>query len=188
MKKLSGLIIFLIVTHCCFAQQATVKGNVSDTLNRVQLSNAVVALLHAKDSILYQFTRSNEQGNFELKNARQGKYLLLISYPAFADYVEPLTLSDTSVVQLDKIMLTLKSRLLHEVVVQQKVAAIKMKGDTTEFNAGSYQTAADASVEDLLKKLPGIQVNSKGQITAQGETVKKVLVDGEEFLQMIPHW
>lgn len=181
MKKLSGLIIFLIVTHCCFAQQATVKGNVSDTLNRVQLSNAVVALLHAKDSILYQFTRSNEQGNFELKNVVQGKYLLLISYPAFADYVEPLTLSDTSVVKLDRIMLTLKSRLLQEVVVQQKVAAIKMKGDTTEFNAGSYQTAANASVEDLLKKLPGIQVNSKGQITAQGETVKKVLVDGEEF-------
>ncbi|MEZ2440499.1 outer membrane beta-barrel protein [Chitinophaga sp. RCC_12] len=181
MKKLSGLILGMVLTHCCLAQQATVKGIVSDTLNHVQLSNTVVALLQAKDSILYKFTRSDEKGHFELTHLQSGKYLLLISYPAFADYVEPLTLSDTSAVQLDNIMLTLKSRLLQEVVIQQKVAAIKMKGDTTEFNAGSYETAANASVEELLKKLPGIQVNGKGQITAQGETVKKVLVDGEEF-------
>lgn len=181
MKKLSGLILGMVITHCCLAQHASVKGNVSDTLNHVQLSKSVVALLQAKDSILYKFTRTDEKGHFELTDLRAGKYLLMITYPAFADYVEPLTLSDTSAVQLDKIMLTLKSRLLQEVVIQQKVAAIKMKGDTTEFNADSYKTAPNASVEELLKKLPGIQVNGKGQITAQGETVKKVLVDGEEF-------
>jgi hypothetical protein len=182
MKKLFGFIVCLLfTTQCCWAQQAVVKGNVSDTLNRVQLSHSVVALLNAKDSILFKFTRSDEKGHFEFKKIPAGKYVLLISYPAFADYVEPLTLSDTSVVNFDKIMLTQRSRLLQEVVIQQKVAAIKMKGDTTEFNAASFKTEANASVEDLLKKLPGMQVNNKGQITAQGETVKKVLVDGEEF-------
>lgn len=181
MKKLFGVVLCLLITQFCLAQQAVVKGNVVDTLNRVQLSHTVVALLHAKDSVLAKFVRSDEKGHFDLKNIAAGKYILLITYPSFADYVESFTLSDTSVVQLDKIMLTQRSRLLHEVVIQQKVAAIKIKGDTTEFNADSYKTAANASVEDLFRKLPGIQVDSKGQITAQGETVKKVLVDGEEF-------
>lgn len=171
----------LTFTRFSMAQQARVKGSVVDTLNHAALSNSVVALLQAKDSMLVKFVRSNEQGHFELNKIPAGKYVLLISYPAFADYVEPLTLSDTSAVNVGKVMLTQKSRLLNEVVIQQKVAAIKIKGDTTEFNAASFKTAANASVEDLLKKLPGIQVNSKGQITAQGETVKKVLVDGEEF-------
>lgn len=181
MKKIIGFILCLLTTQLCLAQQAAVKGNVVDTLNRVQLSHSVIALLNAKDSILVKFTRSDEKGHFELKGIPAGKYVLLISYPAFADYVEPLTLSDTSLVHLDKIMLTQRSRLLQEVVIQQKVAAIKMKGDTTEFNAASFKTEANASVEDLLKKLPGMQVDNKGQITAKGETVKKVLVDGEEF-------
>ncbi|MEC5146077.1 outer membrane beta-barrel protein [Chitinophaga sp. 212800010-3] len=181
MKKIYAIILSMFLAHLCTAQQAVVKGNVRDTLNQVQLHNTVIALLQAKDSILYKFTRSDEKGHFELKGLRAGKYVIMISHPSFADYVEPLTLSDTSAVQLGKVILTQRSRLLQEVVIQQKVAAIKMKGDTTEFNAASFKTAANASVEDLLKKLPGIQVDSKGQITAQGETVKKVLVDGEEF-------
>ncbi|CAL1517442.1 TonB-dependent receptor [Chitinophaga sp. MM2321] len=181
MKKLLALIFCLSVFNLCYAQKAAVKGNVLDTLNHVKLSNSVVALLHAKDSVLYKFARTNESGHFNFKDLTAGKYLLLVTYPSFADYVEPLTLSDTTVVSYDKIMLTQKSRLLQEVVIQQKIAAIKIKGDTTEFNADSYKTQANASVEDLLKKLPGIQIDNKGQITAQGETVKKVLVDGEEF-------
>ncbi|PSL48220.1 outer membrane receptor protein involved in Fe transport [Chitinophaga niastensis] len=181
MKKIFTLIICLAVVSLCYAQRAAVKGNVLDTLNHVKLSHSVIALLHAKDSVLYKFARTDEAGRFELNNLPAGKYVLLISYPAFADYVETLTLADTSVVNLNKIMLTQRSRLLQEVVIQQKVAAIKMKGDTTEFNADSYKTQANASVEELLKKLPGIQVDNKGQITAQGEKVKKVLVDGEEF-------
>ncbi|MBC9931780.1 TonB-dependent receptor [Chitinophaga qingshengii] len=181
MKKLLAFIICLAVYSTSHAQHAKISGQVTDTLNHVKLSNTVVALLHAKDSILYQFVRTGETGAFRFEHIPAGKYLLMITYPAFADYVEPVTLSDTSHVHDDNIMMTLRSRLLQEVVVQQKVAAIKMKGDTTEFNAGSYQTQPNASVEDLLKKLPGIQVDNKGQITAQGQKVKKVLVDGEEF-------
>ncbi|TWF33973.1 outer membrane receptor protein involved in Fe transport [Chitinophaga polysaccharea] len=181
MKKILFTVLCIIVSLCCAAQQATLNGNVSDTLNGVKLSNTVVALLHAKDSLLYKFARADDKGHFDIKNIPAGNYVLLVTYPTYADYVESLTLTDTSHIHLNKIILIQKSRLLKEVVIQQKVAAIKMKGDTTEFNAESFKTAANASVEDLLKKLPGIQVNSKGQITAQGETVKKVLVDGEEF-------
>ena len=73
-------------------------------------------------------------------------------------------------------------KLLEAVVVNGSKGAIRLKGDTTEFNADSFRTQQGASVEDLLKKLPGIQVDKNGKITAQGEAVKKVLVDGEEFL------
>jgi hypothetical protein len=66
-------------------------------------------------------------------------------------------------------------------VIKQKISAIKIKGDTTEFTADSFHVQANATVEELLKKLPGIQVDKNGKITAQGETVQKVLVDGEEF-------
>ena len=75
----------------------------------------------------------------------------------------------------------LKSKLLETVVVSGNKGAVRIKGDTTEFNADSFRTQAGANVEDLLKKLPGIQVDKNGKITAQGEAVKKVLVDGEEF-------
>jgi hypothetical protein len=77
--------------------------------------------------------------------------------------------------------MNLKSRLLKEVLIKGTVAAIKIKGDTTEFNAKAYTIQPNSKVEDLLKQLPGIQVDKDGKITAQGQTVNKVLVDGEEF-------
>ena len=74
----------------------------------------------------------------------------------------------------------LKANLLKDVIVTHR-SAINIKGDTTEFAADSFKVQPNATVEDLLKKLPGIQVDKNGQITAQGEKVQKVLVDGEEF-------
>ena len=75
----------------------------------------------------------------------------------------------------------LKATLLEGVIIKGKTAAIKIKGDTTEFDAGSYTIQPNSKVEDLLKQLPGIQIDKDGKITAQGQTVNKVLVDGEEF-------
>src|ERR1700733_12040323 len=75
----------------------------------------------------------------------------------------------------------LKSKLLAEVLVKGTRAAIKIKGDTTEYNAAAFKIQPNAKVEDLLKQLPGIQVDKDGKITAEGQEVKKVLVDGEEF-------
>ena len=79
-----------------------------------------------------------------------------------------------------------KEHLLKEFVITKQIAAIKIKGDTTEYMADSFKVKENANVEDLLKKLPGIQVDKNGQITAQGETVQKILVDGEEFFSDDP--
>ena len=135
--------------------------------------------LYKKDSSLAKFSRSDKNGQFTIPNVDSGKYILLVTYPRFADYVDEVTVNGKDV-DLGLISLTQTSILLKEVIVRSG-QAIRIKGDTTEFTADSFAVKEGATVEDLLKKLPGFQVNSKGEITAQGQRVQKVLVDGEEF-------
>jgi cell division protein YceG involved in septum cleavage len=139
-------------------------------------------LLQAKDSILVKFTRAKADGAFSFNNIANGSYFLLVTYPDYADYTESFKLDNQqNTKEFGKIDLLLKSRLLQEVIFKGEAIAIKIKGDTTEFNAGSFKVQPNAKVEDLLKQLPGIQIDKDGKITAQGQTVNRVLVDGEEF-------
>ncbi|MDB5014391.1 MAG: TonB-dependent receptor, partial [Daejeonella sp.] len=111
-----------------------------------------------------------------------GKFILFVTYPGYADFVEHFSLDSIKPGHdFGNLNLFLKSKLLEEVIVQGKVNAIKIKGDTTEYNAKAFVIEANSKVEDLLKQLPGIEVDKDGKITAQGKTVNKVLVDGEEF-------
>jgi hypothetical protein len=182
MRKALVILFLLICTvGGAIAQHAAIRGTVTDTSSRVNLSNAVISLLRSKDSVLYSFTRSISQGKFSLGHLPAGKFILLVTYPKYADYVDHLDIKDSSTIDLGKVILTLKAQLLAEVVVRQKIAAIKLKGDTTEYAADSFHVQPNATVEELLKQLPGIQVDKDGKITAQGEKVQKVLVDGEEF-------
>jgi len=181
MKKIFILALFCIGSSILYAQNASVKGVVTDTLNKQNLSNTAVALLRAKDSVLVKFTRTDKNGNFVLKNLPAGKYKLLMTIHAYADYTENIDLTNGAEKNVGLIMMTLKSRLLEEVFVKQKVAAIRMRGDTIEYKADSFKVREGASVEEMLRKLPGLQVDKDGNITAQGEKIEKVLVDGEEF-------
>lgn len=162
------------------AQSTLVKGKVLDTLDKKSLLNAVVALTRQSDSTLFKFSRSNTNGDFSIPDVAPGKYRLLVSFPKFADYGDDIEVTGQSVLDLGSIPLTGKAKLLEEVIVRGG-QAIKIKGDTTEFNADSFKVRDGATVEDLLKEFPGFQVDSKGQITVQGRQVGKVLVDGEEF-------
>lgn len=182
MKK---LLLLIFITACIvqtsFAQKPAIKGVTTDTINKQNLANTAIALLRAKDSILVKYTRSDSKGGFELNNLKAGDYILLVTYPQYVDYAESLTLTDTSVFNAGLIKLILKANLLKEVIVKQTIGSIRLKGDTTEMIADSFKVQPNATVEDLLKKMPGIQIDKNGKITAQGETVNKVLVDGEEF-------
>lgn len=160
----------------------TVKGSVVDTVSNGRLINTSVSVLRSKDSTLVKFTRADENGAFSLNSLPKGKLFLLVTYPGYADYVEQFNLdSIKNKVDFGRIKLTLKATLLQNVIIKGTAAAIKIKGDTTEFNAAAYKIQPNSKVEDLLKQLPGIQVDKDGKITAQGQTVNKVLVDGEEF-------
>lgn len=158
-----------------------IKGSITDSIEKKNLANGAVLLLQKSDSIIIRHTRTDKTGGFQLKDVPPGHYLLLVTYPSYADYADELEVKDSLPISLRPIGLVLKSKLLEEVVVNGSKGAIRMKGDTVEFKADSFRTQAGATVEELLKKLPGIQVDSKGKITAQGQTVQKVLVDGEEF-------
>jgi hypothetical protein len=181
MKKITLLIILLMACYCfSSAQTASVKGVIVDTINKQNLVNTSVSLLWVKDSVLYKFTHSDAKGIFELKNLLPGNYLLFVTHPTYADYFGHLQLNDTSQIDIGTVMMTLKAIILKEVIVRQQISAI-IKGDTIEFAANSFKVREGASVEEMLKKLPGIHIDKDGSITAMGEKVNKVFVDGEEF-------
>ena len=162
-----------------FGQYHSLSGKVLDTFQKKPVPNAVLALLTQKDSVLYRFTRTDANGNFLLKQVEQGKYIILTTHPNYADVLDNVEMMESDQL-LPPVSLTSKSKLLQEVIVKSG-NPIRIKGDTTIYTADSFQVSANANVEELLKRLPGIQVDKNGKITAMGEEVKKILVDGEEF-------
>jgi len=173
--KLIAILWLLALALPVFSQKnGAIKGQ--------SMAGTAIIVLSQKDSIIQDFTRAAGNGNFSINGLDTGRYRLLVTYPGYADYSEAfeLTLSKNTH-DFGNLKLILKSKLLQEVVVKGNISAIKIKGDTTEYNARAYKLNANAKVEDLLKRLPGIQVDKDGKITAQGQTVNRVLVDGEEF-------
>ncbi|MES2774642.1 MAG: outer membrane beta-barrel protein [Bacteroidota bacterium] len=178
MRKILSTAIMLCITCVTFSQNISLKGILKDTANKTLLRYGSVSLLRPKDSVLVKFTRSNTDGAFELKNILPANYILLISYPGLAEYVDIVDLKKDE--DVGSVAMVTKAVALQNVIVRGG-GAIRIKGDTMAFMADSFAVRDGATVEDLLKKLPGFQVNKKGEITAQGEKVEKVLVDGEEF-------
>jgi hypothetical protein len=180
-KYLLSLIIIFSSVFFAKAQTSKIVGVVRGSTDNIVLNNASISILRAKDSILVKFTRANTEGKFSIGNLKTGDYLLLITYPDYADYIEKFNLKPDETKDFKNKNLLLKSRLLQEVIFKGEAVSMRVKGDTTEFNASSFKVQPNAKVEDLLKQLSGIQIDKDGKITAQGETISKVLVDGEEF-------
>lgn len=177
------LLLSLCLSATIFAQNPnTIKGIVSDTSSFTRLQNATISILNAKDSTLYKYTRAAENGTFSIAPMKKGNFILLLTYPNYVDYVAPFTLTEEkNSLDFKLINMDSKANLLKEVIFKGQATAIKIKGDTTEFNAAAYTIQPNDKVEDLLKKFPGLQIDKDGKITAQGKTVSKVLVDGAEF-------
>lgn len=170
--------ILFIFIFSSTAQTVSISGSVADPNEKRPVQNAVIALLTPKDSILYKFTRTDAQGQYTLKDVKPGNYILMTTHPYFADLLDNIAV--TSATEIPELALLSKAKLLQEVIIKTG-SPIKIKGDTTVYTADSFKVSANANVEELLKKLPGIQVDKDGKIKAMGETVQKVLVDGEEF-------
>jgi|GEM_PF-26784 len=182
--KTTTLLFFLLFISANILAQNnyTINGYVADSVFNKKLGNATVIILNAADSTLLRHARVKPDGTFLVNNLKSGKLILKITYPDYIDYIAYFKLDDKKPNHdFGIINLPLKARLLNEVIVKGKALAIKIKGDTTEFNARSFVIEPNANVEDLLKQLPGIQIDGKGAITANGKQVNKVLLDGEEF-------
>lgn len=181
MKRLLLLSVFLAITaQISFAQTTGIKGRLIDSSDKRSLSNAVIAILKQQDSALINFTRAKENGSFELSIPDTGKLIVMVTHPYFADFFDSVTQKTGQVIDLGNINMLSRIKLLEEVIVKSG-APIRIKGDTTVYTADSFKVREGANVEELLRKLPGIQVDRSGQITAMGEKVERVLVDGEEF-------
>jgi hypothetical protein len=189
LKNLNLIVKQLLITlllcgmlHHVKAQQSSIlKGVLQDTSDFKSVAYASILAINPADSVLLKYTLASDKGVFELKGLPPVKIRLLITRPGFADYEDFVTLSEGQITDVGVINMLSKSTLLKEVIIKDRVDAIRIKGDTTEFLVDSFLTNKNANVEDLMKRLPGIQVDKDGKITAQGKEVKKVLVDGEEF-------
>ena len=178
-------IVLLFVTELALAQTSSVKGIVEDSIEHKNLQNTVISLLTVKDSVLVKFTRADKTGKFTISNIKDSQYIVMITHPLLGDYFDKITVNPGAVNDLGKIAMIPKSKLLAEVIIKSG-SPIRIKGDTTVYTADSFKVREGANVEELLRRLPGIQVDKDGNITAMGERVKKVLVDGEEFFGSDP--
>ena len=177
------LFIFFLFLATIGHGQSGITGKVVDKSDHKPLVNASIVILN-QDSILKHFTRANENGRFEIKNIDKGDYLMLVTYPKFEIISKPLKIEDKDI-KLEDIEVNSQMNLIEEVVVTQRIP-IRIKGDTIEYDAASFETEKNAKLEDLLRRLPGLTVSGDGQITAQGKSVSKVLIDGEEFFGYDP--
>ena len=184
MRKFIIGLLFVFVASASFSQ-SSIKGVVKDSVENRNLVNTVVSVLSKKDSILVSFARTDKSGNFKIDNVNAGNYILLITHPYMGDYFDNIEVKPNQHLELGNVHLTPKSKLLSEVIVRSG-SPIKIKGDTLVYTADSFKVRPGANVEELLRRLPGISVDKNGQITAMGERVKKVLVDGEEFFGSDP--
>ncbi|HAD11848.1 MAG TPA: TonB-dependent receptor, partial [Saprospirales bacterium] len=160
--------------------RVTIKGVVMDTTGELT-SFATVMLLNPKDSTLINFTRSSEKGEFEFKNVKNTSYLLKVSFVGHLPLQIFLPASATEINDVGKLEIKPITSELLEVVVKAAKATLSIRGDTIEYDASSFKVPPGSTVEDLLRRLPGIEVDADGNIRAQGRDVKRVYVDGKTF-------
>lgn len=185
MKKSIFILLCSIIAAISFAQAPSLKGVVIDSAEKASLQNTVISILRKSDSVLVKFTRADKSGLFTVSNLKTGEYILMATHPYFGDFVDNFEIKQGDSKDLGNLYMTPKSKLLAEVIIKSG-SPIRIKGDTTVYTADSFRVRPGANVEELLRRLPGIQVGRNGEITAMGERVKKVLVDGEEFFGSDP--
>lgn len=183
MKSIFTLSLFLLTIITAQAQKAdgSIKGKLMDTAAKAPIESATVSILQAKDSSLVTFTLSNKQGVFEVKGLTEGEYRVLVSSKGFSEFKKTVAVTATNKnIDLGNLTLEKDYKTLEGVVVTNE-SPIVVKNDTIQFNASGFKTQPNATVEDLLKKIPGMEVDREGNVKTQGEQVQKVLVDGKEF-------
>ena len=170
----------LLLTGISLRAQTAVRGSVADIKDSSALQGTTVTLCNNTDTSEVAFAVTDAKGLYIISNIAAGHYLLRFSFSGYDLQYKNLQLAsavqDTTV---PRVYLTVYANDLGNVTVQ--AAPMQVKGDTTEYTAGMYHTKPNATAEDVLKKLPGVEVSKDGSVTAQGETVQRVLVNGKRF-------
>ncbi|WP_031530206.1 TonB-dependent receptor [Dyadobacter crusticola] len=180
-----ALLLAIILTHFTAAGQkpavrAEVSGTILDSISKKPLRTASVSLLTQRDSAYVTAGITDGDGRFRLKNIASGSYRLLVT---FIGYRNKSLLFEVVAqnVRLDTLWMSEQGTDLQEVVIKQEAPPVSIKGDTVQFNADAFKTEPNAQVEELLRKLPGVEVSRDGQIKSNGQAVRRVFVDGKPF-------
>lgn len=183
MKFVYPLVVGLLISLGSMAQKnGVVRGVLVDTLAHQPVPGATLTVMLRKDSSLVSFAMTDDHGRFEFDGLAEGDYRLLITHVNYHNSNRYFSITgNKKLVDLGNLPFHDKAKVLEEVVVTSEAPPVTLIGDTLQYNAGSFKTPPNASVEALLKKLPGVEVDKDGTVKAQGEKVKKVLVDGKEF-------
>ena len=189
MKRFAFLVLLIgISTTLSFAQgqsqgrgRITVSGTVLDKEDNSPIMQATVQLLSLPDSTMAVGNVTDNNGRFSV-NVRPGKYVLKVSYVGYLNYMKQYQLSGAKpTLNVGKIALSTDAIMLKEAVVTAEAPQVTVSGDTLGYNASAYRTPEGAMLEELVKKLPGAEVDDDGNVKINGKEVKKLMVDGKEF-------
>lgn len=188
-NKLLLLLISLLVLQLPSRAQKNILGTVTgiliDTAGNESMANATISIFRDADSSTLTHTLADNKGGFSIKNLAAGSYSLVISFQGYQPVQKKFSISPkNTLVDLGSIDMEKANGMLQEVIIERP--PIIIKGDTVQFSAEAFKTKPNAVAEDLLKKLPGVEVDMDGNVTAQGEAIQKIYVDGKEFFGSDP--
>ncbi|MEO6915804.1 MAG: TonB-dependent receptor [Chitinophagaceae bacterium] len=186
MKQFFLAFSILFFTLAVSAQtKTTIKGKIVDTISKEVLPEATISLLNVQDSSVVAFALANAKGEFQLKDIDTGTFRVMVTFQGYVNNNRRIAvLGNKPIIDLGSVLMVNKASMLEEVVVE--APPITVKKDTVEFRADAFKTIPNANAEDLLKKIPGMEVDKDGNVKAQGEAIAKVYVDGKEFFGTDP--
>jgi hypothetical protein len=183
---MKNILLLLAISSCLCSithAQGTIKGKLTDTSGNKPLGLATVTVFKAADTAIITYRLSDPDGNFKVPglpfdvNCR-----VVVSFSGYSGYRKEFIIkTNEPVIDMGTVKLTPTATSLDEVIVYAERPPIVIKKDTVEFNASAFKTLPNALVEDLLKKLPGVQVDKDGNIMVNGKPVNRILVDGKNF-------
>ncbi|HWJ29263.1 MAG TPA: carboxypeptidase regulatory-like domain-containing protein, partial [Flavisolibacter sp.] len=177
---LFGVIFFMVITQ--LSAQGTIKGKLLDSVAKSPLALATVTVFKASDTALITYRLTNPEGEFKVPGLPLNLPLrIVISFSGYDAFRKEFTLTNADPLDLQVIKMNPIAKSLDEVLVVAERPPVTVRKDTIEFNASSFKTLPTSLVEDLLKKLPGIQVDADGNIMANGKKVNRIMVDGKAF-------
>jgi len=175
------LIVFFCIPVLSYSQSYDFTGTVTDSID-MPLIGATVVFLNPQDSVMAGFGITNGKGKFTIDDIKEGSYSLQITYIGYGTFENLVEASGSeNDIDLGNIKLAGNANMLDAVEIKGRFIPLVVKKDTVEYNADAYRVRPNATVEELLKKMPGIEVDKDGSIKAQGEDVNKVTVDGKSF-------
>ena len=182
------LIVFVLIGLCVMhaaaqePRERTISGNVHDAELKEPMVQATVQLFWAKDSSFVGGTVTDLRGNFAVEAPSNGIFRVKISSIGFQPIQREVTIRRNQSVDMGLLMMVTDAVLLKEAVVTGRAAQVVVKKDTLVYNPEAYRTPEGSPIEELIKRIPGAEVDEDGNITINGKAVKKILVDGKEFM------